>query len=86
MFEVYILESSEGIWYYGFSEDLDQRVKDHNSKKGGMFTRVRSAKWELIFRRSFETKTEALIFEKKLKSLKNKEYIRREFKEYFCGR
>jgi hypothetical protein len=39
--------------------------------------------WKLIFIRSFTDKKEALAFERQLKKWRNKNYIRRQFKEYF---
>ncbi|WP_442946010.1 GIY-YIG nuclease family protein [Ohtaekwangia sp.] len=33
MCSVYILESEEGKWYYGSSENVEQRVKDHNTNR-----------------------------------------------------
>jgi putative endonuclease len=82
MFHVYIIESeSTGKWYYGCTERLTERIHDHNTNHphytGG------KGPWKLIFRRSFADKSEALAFEKKLKGLRNKEYIKRAFPEYF---
>lgn len=81
MYSVYILESNEGKWYYGCSENLDQRVADHNSNRAN-YTRFKGP-WKLIFRKEFQTKSEALKFELQLKRLKNKNYIRTTFSEFF---
>ncbi|HMV90410.1 MAG: GIY-YIG nuclease family protein [Cyclobacteriaceae bacterium] len=81
MYYVYILESPAGQWYYGFSENPDKRLSDHNSNRAG-FTRFKGP-WRLAFRRGFHNKTEALKFEKELKRIKNKKYIRTTFGEYF---
>jgi len=40
---------------------------------------------KIIFHRSFDFKLEANGFELKLKSLKNIEYIKREYNEFFIG-
>jgi putative endonuclease len=78
----YIIESeSSGKWYYGFTEDLDQRIKDHQSNRS-KYTRFKGP-WKLIFKREFLDKTEALRFEKHLKTIRNKEFIKEKFKDYF---
>ena len=83
MFSVYILESEKGLWYYGASENLEQRIKDHNSNRAN-FTRFKGP-WVLIFSRDFQNKAECLKFEKELKRLKNKKYIRTAFDQYFLN-
>jgi putative endonuclease len=81
---VYILESdSTGHWYYGFSEDADQRVSDHKTNRS-KHTRFKGP-WRLIFKREFADKTEALKFERYLKKSRNKEFIRRKFSESFVA-
>jgi putative endonuclease len=83
MYSVYIIESPKGLWYYGSSEDIIQRISDHNSNRA-KFTRFKGP-WKLLFRRDFDDKKKALKFEIELKRLKNKNYIRTAFKEYFLG-
>ncbi len=39
--------------------------------------------WKLIFVRPFEMKSEALKFERYLKSTRNKDFIKRNYKEFF---
>jgi putative endonuclease len=81
MYSVYIIESDNGRWYYGSSENVEQRISDHNNNRAN-YTRFKGP-WKLIFRRDFENKTEALKFELLLKRMKNKNYIRSTFSEYF---
>jgi putative endonuclease len=80
---VYIIESTTGQWYYGSSENIEQRVLDHNANRA-KYTRFKGP-WKLIFRREYENKTEALKFELQLKRMKNKQYIRRTYSEYFLN-
>jgi len=84
MFFTYILESEKSQkWYFGHCSSLTQRVKDHNM---GQTTSTRNkGPWKLIFARQFDSKLEANRFELKLKKLRNKEYIKREFRQYFIG-
>jgi putative endonuclease len=65
-FFVYIIYSkSYRIYYKGFTENPEQRIKEHNEN----MSRFTSGKgpWELVYLHSFPTKKEALIAEKKLK-------------------
>ncbi|MDX1628651.1 MAG: GIY-YIG nuclease family protein [Fulvivirga sp.] len=81
-FYTYIIESfTTGKWYYGHTHDIDTRVKNHNCGKSN-YTKSKGP-WKLIFLRTFETKAEAIKFEKYLKKSRNKSYILREFQEYF---
>ena len=83
MFYIYIIESTSTLrWYYGFTERIPmERVIEHNGNHHH-FT-ANKGPWKLIFVRVFENKGEALKFEKKLKSLRNKRFIRAEFADYF---
>ena len=63
---VYIIESqSNGILYKGFTQDIEKRIWEHNNG----FSRYTKDKgpWKLVFSKSFETKKEALIFERRIK-------------------
>ena len=85
MFFVYIIESaSTQNWYYGYTERVEKRIEEHNSNHNH-YT-ANKGPWTLIFLRQFKVKREALTFEKKLKSLRNKAFITREFAQYFLKR
>ena len=71
------------MWYYGHSENVERRLVDHNTGKNKCMKN--KGPWKIIFKRYFDSKLLAARFELKLKSLKNKEYIRREFEEFFFG-
>jgi len=82
MYYVYIIESeTDQSWYYGYSENPEKRLDYHNDGKS-KYTRSKLP-WKLIFYKSFDTKTEALKFERYLKNTRNKEYIKRAYSEYF---
>ncbi len=82
MFYVYIIESeTTGKWYYGYTERLEERIKEHNFNNGH-FT-GNAGPWKLIFKRNFTNKTDALAFEKLLKKSKNKTYLLRTYAVYF---
>jgi putative endonuclease len=60
------------ITYVGYTKDLKNRIKLHNSGKGAKFTRGR--KWKLIYKELFKTKSKAISREyyiKKNRKLRN---------------
>lgn len=67
-----MLECSDGSYYGGYTNDLENRIKKHNSGKGAKYTRARKPVM-LIFNKAFETKTEALKAEYSFKRLTRKE-------------
>ena len=68
VYYVYLIKTLEGLHnksYVGFTNDINNRLFKHNSNKGAKSTR--GYKWELIFKRRFNSKQKALSFEYKLK-------------------
>ena len=51
----YILRCSDGTYYTGWTNDLDNRIKCHNSKKGAKYTKTRTPV-ELVYYETFATK------------------------------
>ena len=73
MFFVYIIHSEKhDIYYKGFSTDIVKRLEFHNDNKGN-FTKNKGP-WKLIFLKQFDSKKEALQFEKMLKR-QNRKYL-----------
>ena len=80
-FYVYMLisRSNKPVSYVGYTSNLKNRIKLHNSGKGAKFTRGR--KWTLIYKEKCNSKKEAISREyyiKKNRLLRNKiknEYI-----------
>ena len=58
------------ISYVGYTNNIKRRLKLHNSSKGAKFTRGR--KWKIIYKKSYNTKKEAMMNEYKLKKNKIK--------------
>ena len=77
MFYVYLLRSSKAQdrRYVGFTVDLRQRLKDHNSGKNPS-TKV-GRPWEVAWYAAFEQKETALAFEKYLKTASGKAFLRK---------
>ena len=65
-FFVYILYNYiREISYVGYTNDIQKRLKAHNSGKGAKFTK--GGFWNLIFFKKFKSKILAMQFEYKLK-------------------
>ena len=74
-FYVYMLISkgNKPVTYVGYTNNLKNRIKLHNSGKGAKFTRGR--KWKLIYKEKFTSKNKAILREyyiKKNRTLRNK--------------
>ena len=72
---VYMLKSLEKkpVTYVGYTNNLSNRIKLHNSGKGAKFTRGR--KWRLIYKEKLDSKNKAISREyyiKKDRTLRNK--------------
>ena len=58
---VYLLISTKNgksVTYTGYTSNINNRLKLHNSSKGAKFTRGR--KWKLIYKRRYSSKNEAM--------------------------
>ncbi len=78
----YIIQSiKDDNWYYGYSKNPQKRLTYHNNHQS-WYTKSKQP-WHIIFIRKFESKADALKFERYLKKTKNKEYIKREFSKFF---
>jgi putative endonuclease len=75
MYTVYVLFSKKfNKIYIGYTNDLENRIISHNElgKKGWA---LRFRPWTLVHSEEFNTKAEALLKEKQLKSGKGREWI-----------
>ena len=73
---VYILESRRSNKYYiGQTENLENRLIRHN--KGRNISTRSDIPWELRWWKEFDTRSEAIKEEKKLKLIKKREGIKR---------
>lgn len=55
----YILRSSDGTLYTGYTNNLKKRVRDHNSGKGAKYTKTRRPV-QLVYYEVYENKTDAM--------------------------
>ncbi len=59
------LKNNKKISYVGYTNNLKKRINLHNSGKGAKFTRGK--KWKLVYYEKYDSKTEAMKKEFKLK-------------------
>jgi putative endonuclease len=67
MWFVYILLCQDGSFYTGATNNIEKRFLDHQSGKGGKYTRSHKPV-KLIYSEKFTTQSEALKREIKIKS------------------
>jgi len=76
MFYVYLLESQkDGKYYIGQTSNLDERLSYHNSNRSKYTSN--KGPWKLVGYKTFLTRGEAMKEEKRLKGMKNREYIKK---------
>ncbi|NQV12400.1 GIY-YIG nuclease family protein [Candidatus Uhrbacteria bacterium] len=75
MYYVYILKNLEDdTLYKGYTSDLDRRLKEHEQKSTRTTAR-KSGDYKLVWYCMFPTKTQAIKFEKYLKSGSGRAFI-----------
>ena len=76
MFFTYVLRSlASRRFYTGHTDDIDDRIVRHN--QGRVPATRKKGPWQLVFKKEFETRSEAVRFELYLKSLKGNATFRR---------
>ena len=70
--------------YVGFTDNLDWRLKRHNSG-WGKYTK-RGIPWSLVYSEEFFFKNEAIKREKEIKNMKSRKYIENLLEAYGGGR
>lgn len=68
----YILECKDGTYYTGWTNDLEKRLKAHNSGLGAKYTRARRPV-ALVYHEEFATKEEAMRREYAIKHMSREE-------------
>ena len=73
MYFVYIIQSEfDGSYYTGFSENLEERIAEHNFGKTNYTSKKRP--WKLVYFEEFDNKTNALKRERFLKRQKSRNF------------
>ncbi len=65
---IYILKCSDNTLYTGWTNNLENRIKKHNNKKGAKYTKYRTPV-TLVYYEVFETKSDALKREHAIKKM-----------------
>lgn len=68
----YILECKDGTYYTGWTNNLEKRLKAHNSGLGAKYTRARRPV-SLVYHEEFATKEEAMRREYAIKHMSREE-------------
>ncbi len=78
MYSVYaIFNPKHKKIYIGQTKDLNERSKLHNNKTFvNSYTARFDGEWSLFYKKDFNTRREALIREKQLKSYRGREFIK----------
>jgi putative endonuclease len=75
MYSIYILESqSSGKLYIGQTNNLQDRIKRHNSNQN--LATKNKGPWKLLFFLEFNSRSEAVLMERKLKAWKKPEKVK----------
>ena len=69
MYYIYIIKSSSDRYYVGSTEDVEERLAQHNSGTYQGWTR-RNSGWRVVYSEEYATRREALIREKSIKAMK----------------
>ena len=59
--------------YVGYTNNLKNRLKNHNSNKGAKYTK--GNKWKIVYRKKFLSKTKAMSYEYILKHDRKKRLL-----------
>lgn len=80
MWYTYVLRSLKNLTLYtGYTSDLRNRFKDHNSKQGSKYT-SRNAPFEILFYEAFKDKRDAIKAEKFWKTGYGREVLKDKIK------
>lgn len=71
---VYLLKCSDQSLYCGYTDDVEKRLKVHNSGKGAKYTKSRLPA-ELVYFEELEDKSQALRREMEIKKLPRRKKI-----------
>ena len=69
---VYIVQCADGIYYTGWTKDLDRRIAAHNAGTGARYTRSRRPV-RIVHSERFSTRQEAMRREWEIKQLTRKQ-------------
>lgn len=71
---VYMLLIENGALYCGYTDNVERRFQTHIDGKGAKYTRANKP-LKVVYTKEFETKSEAMKEEKRIKGLSHKEKL-----------
>lgn len=71
---VYMLLTEKNTLYCGYTDDVQRRFQVHMEGRGAKYTRANKPV-KIVYTKEFETKSEAMKEEKRLKKLSHKEKL-----------
>lgn len=75
MYFVYIIECKDGSFYTGITTNLERRFTEHQSGKGGHYTRSRKVV-KFVFTEDHPNRSSALIREAEIKGWKKEQKVK----------
>jgi putative endonuclease len=78
-FWVYVLQNPAGKFYVGSTDNLSERIKQHNpsvTDYHGLKYTHKNGPWKIIYYESYQTRSKAMAREKFIKSRKSSAWIR----------
>ncbi|TSC74657.1 MAG: putative endonuclease [Parcubacteria group bacterium Gr01-1014_44] len=75
MYYVYIIECQDKTLYTGITTDIQRRFKEHDSGKGGAYTRAKKVK-KVLYTEKFKTRSEASKREAEIKGWGREEKLK----------
>ena len=76
-----IYSNSKDRYYVGHSDNLLRRIPEHNS--GQCKSTKYGTPWELVYSKLFNSRSEAMKEEYKIKRMKSKKYIEKLITDYY---
>ena len=77
MYWTYALYSKSGdVVYVGQTDDMEKRIQQHNGLTKFKFWTHRHKPWEILHTETFETRKEAIIRERQLKTGQGRAFLR----------
>jgi putative endonuclease len=73
-FYVYILLCADGSFYTGYTKDIDERTRLHESGKGARYTRMHKLK-RVAYVELFDARAKAMRREKEIKKLSHQQKL-----------
>ena len=72
MYYTYILLTENNTFYCGYTDNVEKRFQAHCEGKGAKYTRANKPV-KIVYQKEFETKSEAMKEEARIKKLSHKE-------------